>query len=144
MPADVLAKGVSLHHSIRRPLFSHLFRVGGHSQDASLCELTKGSATALDFPKILSTTTSHDEAVALVTEWACSRVGQILGRPVADIEPSKPIHVYGVDSLVAVDLKNWFDREIGARVTVFAIMGNMPLRELCVAAARGSRYRPGS
>lgn len=28
MPAAVLAKGIYLHHSIRRPMFRHLFRMG--------------------------------------------------------------------------------------------------------------------
>ncbi|KAL4747556.1 hypothetical protein BDW72DRAFT_209502 [Aspergillus terricola var. indicus] len=142
MPAAVVAKGVTLHHSIRRPMFSHLFRVDllphMHAHSPSRID-NRTSSTATDHPKLLSSTPSTDDAVALITEWACARVAQILGRSAADIEATKPIHVYGIDSLVAVDLRNWFEQEIGVHVTVFDLMGNVPLRELCCAAARESR-----
>ncbi|KAL4788911.1 putative polyketide synthase [Aspergillus venezuelensis] len=141
MPAEVLRKGISLHHSIRRPIFSHLFRTNAHSSQANTPGSTPATAAVVDCPKMLAAAASGDDAAALVTDWACSKVGQILGRAAADIEPSKPIHVYGIDSLVAVDVRNWFEREVGAHVTVFDLMGNVPLRELCILAVRSSRYR---
>ncbi|PWY83393.1 KR-domain-containing protein, partial [Aspergillus heteromorphus CBS 117.55] len=135
MPCAVMAKGIDLHHSIRRPIFSHLFRMGtpGSSGDPN-----RTNAVDMDLPATLKAAPSQDEAATLVSEWASAKVGQVLGLPASDIEPSKPIHTYGIDSLVAVDLKNWFEREIGASLTVFDLMGNAPLRQLSALAALNS------
>lgn len=48
-----------------------------------------------------------------------------------DVEPSKPLSTYGVDSLMAVDLRNWIGKEFSATVAVFDIMGSgVPLASI--------------
>jgi aryl carrier-like protein len=46
----------------------------------------------------------------------------------------------GVDSLVAVELRNWFVRSIGADVAVFEIMGNSTIISLACDVAQKSRF----
>jgi hypothetical protein len=46
---------------------------------------------------------------------------------VEDIDTMKSINVYGIDSLVAIDLKNWMHREVGADVEVFVFLADMSL-----------------
>ena len=46
-----------------------------------------------------------------------------MGRPAGDVDTGKPLYAYGVDSLLAVELRNWFGKEIGAEVAIFDIMG---------------------
>ncbi|PYH86334.1 hypothetical protein BO82DRAFT_380441 [Aspergillus uvarum CBS 121591] len=140
LPADVMAKGIDLHHSIRRPLFSHLFRMGSRTTIRENAAAA-GPSLVLDHPAILRTLPSVEEATEQIVQWVTAKVGHILGLSAADIDPGKPVHTYGIDSLVAVDLKNWFDREIGASITVFDLMGNTPLRRLGEMAAEKSRYR---
>ncbi|PYI26785.1 hypothetical protein BP00DRAFT_460764 [Aspergillus indologenus CBS 114.80] len=142
LPADVTAKGIDLHHSIRRPLFSHLFRMGSRTTiGGAAAAAAAGPSLVLDHPAILRTLSSVEEATEQIVQWVTAKVGHILGLSAADIDPGKPVHTYGIDSLVAVDLKNWFDREIGASITVFDLMGNTPLRRLGEMAAEKSRYR---
>lgn len=38
---------------------------------------------------------------------------------------------YGIDSLVAVDLRAWFLRELGVSVSVLSILNGESIRELC-------------
>ncbi|KAL3469693.1 KR-domain-containing protein [Aspergillus californicus] len=123
--AAVLAKGLDLHHSIRRLMFSHMFHMTSHRL---ISDLVHDMDTNINRPAALKAA-SPDEANALVLSVSPS-----------DIEPDRPIRTYGIDSLVAVDLKNWFETAIGAEVTVFDLMGNVPLRDLCTAAAQSSRY----
>ncbi|KAL4937771.1 hypothetical protein BDV06DRAFT_232363, partial [Aspergillus oleicola] len=138
-PSLLMARGLDLHHSIRRPIFSHLFR-RATPQSSSQSRGPEANATP-NRPAILKAASADpDRRTYLVLEWICSKISQALGIPTTEISPAKPIHTYGIDSLVAVDLKNWFEREIGARVTVLDLMGNVPLHELCAAAARNSRY----
>ncbi|KAI3010796.1 hypothetical protein CBS147346_1561 [Aspergillus niger] len=143
LPADVTAKGIDLHHSIRRPVFSHLFRMGSRNA----IEAAKSSSNASDKPEMVDRPTvlkelpSVAEATEQIVEWVAAKIAHVLGLSASDIDPAKPVHTYGMDSLVAVDLKNWFDREIGASITVFDLMGNTPLRRLSEMAAEKSRYR---
>ena len=51
------------------------------------------------------------------------------------------MHTYDIDSLVAIELKNWLAREIGADIEVFVLLGNMLLEKVSAMAAETSRYR---
>jgi len=138
MPSAVVAKGIDLHHSIHRPIFRHLFRM---SPADSNVKFATSDTIGIDRAAELRKAGSEDDAVALVIEWFSNKVGQILGLSQSDIDPSKPVHTYGIDSLVAMDLKNWFTREIGVEITVFILLGNMPLQALCAMATEKSKFR---
>ncbi|KAJ5916858.1 polyketide synthase [Penicillium tannophilum] len=138
LPAIIAAKGVDLHHTMRRPMFSHLFRMG---LDSTLSVVNQGAAKgSVDRPAALKSA-SAEEAASMITEWVAHKVGHILGIPATAIETDSPFHAHGIDSLVAVDMKNWFVNEIGANFTVFDIMGNTPIKQMSVMAAEKSRFR---
>ncbi|PYH35667.1 polyketide synthase [Aspergillus neoniger CBS 115656] len=145
MPSVALAKCLDLHHSVHRPLFRHLFQMDAQRHrrhgEAEKEMAPIAMTTALDRPALLKQSASIVEATELVLEWLSGKLSQVLGIAAADVEPSKPIHMYGLDSMVSVDLRNWFNREIGATFTVFDLMSNTPLRELSRMAAERSRYR---
>ena len=138
MPSAVLAKGIDLHHSIRRPMFRHLFRMAPKESESAVCN---ANSTVVDRAAILKKTTSQDEAAALVTQWFSGKIRQVLGLPEPDVDSSRPMHTYGIDSLVAIDLKSWLAREIGADIEVFVLLGNMSLEMVSAMAAEKSRYR---
>ena len=73
-----------------------------------------------------------------------AKLSRMLALPKEDIDPTKPLHTYGVDSLVAVEIRNWFDKEIGTDVAVFEVLGNKSLGDLGLVAAGRSRYQQGS
>lgn len=62
--------------------------------------------------------------------------------PVDDIESDKPMHVYGVDSLVAVEMRNWLSKELRAEVAVFELMGNTSIANLGGTIAAKSYHLP--
>lgn len=138
MPSAILAKGIDLHHSICRPMFRHLFRIGTHESRTG----ETGPEVSLDKAAQLQDA-SDEEAARLVKGWLLSKIASILGLLDSDIDPGKPVHTYGIDSLVAVDLRNWFAREIGADIGVFMLMGNTPLEGVSAAASNKSQYRQG-
>lgn len=141
MPKDVAAKGISLHHSIHRPMFRHLF----HVRTAAMQENgDEGPAAGQQAPAVLlARASSEEDAAALTTMWLTAKLGHVLGLDPADIDTQKPVHAYGVDSLVAIDLKNWLAREIGSRIDVLTLMGSISIEQVGVEAARKSEYRRG-
>lgn len=40
----------------------------------------------------------------------------------SDIDPEKNLAAYGIDSLMAVELRNWLGKDFAANLTVFEIM----------------------
>ncbi|KAI3337571.1 hypothetical protein HD806DRAFT_529133 [Xylariaceae sp. AK1471] len=135
-PSAVRAKNIDLHHAIHRPLFRQLFRM-----DATSSSLSPDQVAAIDHASKLKHASTSEEAADLVTGWFRSKVAQVLGLKEAGVDPERPVHTYGMDSLVAIDLKNWFSREIGTEVQVFVLLGNKTLASVAKEAAEASRFR---
>ncbi|ESZ93011.1 lovastatin nonaketide synthase [Sclerotinia borealis F-4128] len=140
-PAAVLAKGIDLHHAIHRPLFRQLFRIGLPPGDNQSADTSAEKRLEKDRAGILRRTKSDKQASAMITEWFVAKMAQVLGLDVDDVDADKPVHAYGIDSLVAIDLKNWFARETNAEVQVFLLLGNTSLRQVAWEAATISGYR---
>ncbi|RYP85007.1 hypothetical protein DL769_001050 [Monosporascus sp. CRB-8-3] len=58
------------------------------------------------------------------------QVVRVLGLT-TDMEESKPLSSYGIDSLAAVDLRNWFKVRLRVRLTTLDILNAGNLRSLC-------------
>lgn len=52
-----------------------------------------------------------------------TKLARALSISADDIEQGKQLGAYGVDSLMAVELRNWIARDFGANIAVFEIMG---------------------
>ncbi|KAH7400554.1 lovastatin nonaketide synthase [Phaeosphaeria sp. MPI-PUGE-AT-0046c] len=137
LPAAILEKGIDLHHSIQRPLFRHLFQMNSRSTAGPQTVCSRGRISR---PNALKESKSLDEAAEQVTEWFSAKVAQVLGVRMEDIDGTKAINVYGIDSLVAIDLKNWMHREIGANVEVFILLANISLQDLCREVVKKSSF----
>ena len=70
------------------------------------------------------------------------KLSKALGIEVQSIDPAQPLHAYGVDSLVGVELRTWLLKEIGAEIAVFDIVGETTIQALAqLVAARSSLVR---
>ncbi|PYH41263.1 type I polyketide synthase [Aspergillus saccharolyticus JOP 1030-1] len=70
---------------------------------------------------------SATETIAIALQATRDKVALMLSLPVDEIDVDKAIHQYGVDSLAAVELRNWFSREMQADIAVFDILGGASL-----------------
>jgi acyl carrier protein len=43
--------------------------------------------------------------------------------PKEEFDPYKPLVAYGVDSLIAVEIRTWISKSIGAEIAIFDILG---------------------
>ncbi|KAI1740420.1 lovastatin nonaketide synthase [Xylaria scruposa] len=134
--AAIRAKGIDIHHSFSRPLFRQLFRM-----DAPEAIGSNQTESRIDYATALRQASSDEAAGELITTWLKYKIAQTLNLQQIDVDEEKPIHVYGIDSLVAIDLKNWFTKEVGAEIQVFILLGNKPLREVAFEAAQCSKFR---
>nr|ALQ32738.1 putative polyketide synthase [Fusarium anthophilum] len=80
-----------------------------------------------------------DEAVHLITSALAQRLAKLMMMPESDIDTGKPLSSYGVDSLVAVEVRNWIAKEAVVEVSVFDVMANIPMRQLAAELAVKSK-----
>ncbi|KLJ07412.1 hypothetical protein EMPG_17105 [Blastomyces silverae] len=99
------------------PIFSQI----KHMDDMHHIKNTiKGSA---DYVAQFASASSLAEASAIVSTALAAKLSRVLAIPVEDLDFNKPIKDFGADSLVAVELRNWFSRDWGTEVAVFDIIG---------------------
>ena len=115
--ANFKKRGVPEPSFMAHPLFTQLRT----STEASSALLDEDSS--LTIQSLLESAESLDDAAAFITESIIKRLSNTLAIPVDDIDVAKPIHHYGVDSLVAMEFRNWFAKDMAADIPVLDIMG---------------------
>jgi hypothetical protein len=110
---------------------------------ASLLNRAQGSSSqtsaTISLSNELTKATDLVAAVDLICNAMVEKLAKLMMVPALDIDPSKPLSTYGVDSLVAVEVRNWMAKEMLVEVSVFEIMANVPMRQLAVDLAAKSK-----
>ena len=80
------------------------------------------------------------EAAELANAALVSKLAVLFNLPSSDINTNLPLAYYGVDSLVAVELRNWLSSAMKAKVTIFEILQTKSVGEFAglVAKRKGS------
>lgn len=86
----------------------------------------------------LATTKSLEQAVDLVGAAIVEKISDIFMIPLDEVDlANKPAH-YGIDSLVAVELRNMLVQQAAAEVSIFDIMQSVSLAALSAIAAKSA------
>nr|UPX44674.1 Type I Iterative PKS [Penicillium fuscum]UXX61831.1 Type I Iterative PKS [Penicillium fuscum] len=86
----------------------------------------------------LATTKSLEQAVDLIGAAIAEKISDIFMIPLDEIDlANKPAH-YGIDSLVAVELRNMLVQQAAAEVSIFDILQSVSLAELSAIAAKSA------
>lgn len=123
IPNNMLAQGAEIPVAMRQPLFRHMHQIDASGAGSS----NAASKPALDTKVMVMQAESSAAAVAVVAEALKMKLSQIMGIPHAGIDLQHRVESYGVDSLVAVELRNWLAKELSADIAVFEILGGATL-----------------
>lgn len=140
LPALLRARGVAEPAWLSKPMLRHLHHIPitlAHNSQ------TDGAPRKQSWEALLRAATSWGEAEDVVREAICKHLADLLAIGVDDVDAGKPVHAYGVDSLVAVELRNWFLRSIGADVPVLELLGNATIAGLAGEVVRKSAFVVG-
>ena len=130
-------RGVQLPEFFQYPLFTHLrtvpsdIQIIGPEQGSgpSIKEQLQSSDAAVDKDKIIN---QMVQAIA-------QKLSATMSIPMEDIESSRPITSYGVDSLVTMDFKGWIANTFGAKVSTLDLVNGNSIMDLSQKIANGSR-----
>ncbi|KAL9095888.1 MAG: hypothetical protein Q9165_001885 [Trypethelium subeluteriae] len=137
-PASIWALGKREPAWMQKPLFNH-FYTRSHGQESRAGSEQLGGQAGV--ARALAQAASIEEAGAVVTAALIGRLSSILSIELENIDEARPMHAYGVDSLVAVDIRNWIAKDIQADLAIFDILGAASMKETGLLVAGRSKYR---
>lgn len=124
-----LGLGDTLWMSDRR--FGHLVRRQAAGPKA-------GSASA-DVARLLAGAANFDDAAEIMCAAILQQLGKLIATPIESLSEAQSLDSYGVDSLVAVELRNWIGAYLQANVQLMVLRGTGSIRELAKIVAKESR-----
>ncbi|KAK8102502.1 hypothetical protein PG984_015648 [Apiospora sp. TS-2023a] len=95
-----------------------------------------------DIKKQVQDAEAEDEVVAVVQEALCAKIETMLQLPTGSVDTDSLLTQLGIDSLVAVEIRAWFLKNIGIDVPVVKILGRSSVAQICADASKeimGSR-----
>ncbi|KAJ0117477.1 hypothetical protein J7T55_003893 [Diaporthe amygdali] len=120
-PADRLSRALEPLEFLHRPLFAYFSRPrGGALQHAGSAA---AGGDAVDTAELFRQAASPEDRAAVVVDALAKKLARALAIKPDDVDVTQPLHAFGVDSLVAVELRNWMGKQFAADVPVFEIMG---------------------
>ncbi|KAL8912989.1 MAG: hypothetical protein Q9171_002120 [Xanthocarpia ochracea] len=122
------------------PMYNHLVLQtgleGGNSSSG------KQGASERSTADLIAAATSLEEVEQAILNALLQQLTRSLSYELADLEPTRPLNAYGVDSLTAVELRHWMTKEIGADISVFEMTSGQRISQLAAKAAATSRFLP--
>ncbi|KAL3472600.1 KR-domain-containing protein [Aspergillus californicus] len=116
-------KPIDSSYWLLKPAFRHL----ATSYSAKAGSPADDQDTGSNIDHELASATTVDTAAPLITSIFVTKLSSLLSQPADDFDVKKPLHSYGVDSLVAVEIRNWFAKQLKADIAVFDLLGGATL-----------------
>lgn len=137
LPADLRAMNIVAPLGSTRPLYSYLDTLPSRFDEAAQKDLKESKKLP---SALLPDATTLDEAVAIITEAIQDQLSSLLVVSKDDIDIKNAVHKYGVDSLVAVEMKNWLAKAVGSDISTTEILGDVSIDVLAGRVATMSRF----
>ncbi|OTB07054.1 hypothetical protein M426DRAFT_318422 [Hypoxylon sp. CI-4A] len=135
-PSYFLNNGRELPTHLTRPFFRYF-----HSMEANSNRDSTTTANHEDYGSVIAKAESLDQVGVHMTKWLVVKLSGVLGLVESDIDTSRPINSYGVDSLLGLEIRNWFERTLGANMPIFELLNNSSIAEVCRKAASRTTFR---
>ena len=136
IPATMRTRNLKEPHWMQRRTFRQLHQMGLDNTNASAHD------TSIDYVAELRTAPSFEEAARIVQDCLLQKLTKSLSLPRDELDTMKPLHAYGVDSLLAVELRNYCAKELSADVAIFDLMGAASIVAVGKTVARKSAFCP--
>ncbi len=115
------------------PKFSHIW-----TKD-TVQERRATTSGNIDVQAVLRGCTTVEDAFDTTLHAIKMKLARLLAIPHEDVRTDRSIANHGMDSLIAVELRNWISSSLEAYVQMFELMSSMPFSDLALLIAKRSR-----
>ncbi len=122
------------HWIQRNPMFSCLRAV---QETNTTTEITDSGPSITE---LLESSSSMAAAEEIVVTAFITKLCKLLSLTPDTVDVEKPLFTYGVDSLIALEIRNWIGRVFSAEIPVLVIMSPEPISFLTAAITKKSRH----
>ena len=119
--------GVKTTPAIEQPFWvndtklSHLLRLSTLATDSVSTDAAQPS-TKISPASAIRQSRDREKAISITVSALIQKMASILMRPIEEFDVTAPISVYGLDSLVAIEIRNWIARELEANLQILEIL----------------------
>lgn len=126
--------------AMSNPMFSHFRRHAAEAEvTAETKQISNGSMSVKD---ALKSAESADDAASIICNGLLGYLASRSGVSVGNFNSEMSLTECGVDSIVAVDVRNWIARELESSIPLLELLANHPLSQLSVDIASRSKLVP--
>ena len=129
-----------LGYVMRKPMFRGIKAALATDDASASAHGGAGGDGRVDFARFFAAKPTAVEAASTVGEALATKLAQTLSMSRDEVDMAAPIHSFGVDSLVAVEIRNWLSKELRADVAIFDILEATSVAALGASAAGKSSY----
>ena len=97
------------------------------------------AVASVSLSSAVKSSNSYKEALQLVSDGLMDKVSAVLMVPREEMDQSRPIVVYGLDSLVAIEIRNWITRELEASLQVLELLTSSSITALAATILTKSK-----
>ncbi|KEY71907.1 hypothetical protein S7711_09805 [Stachybotrys chartarum IBT 7711] len=137
LPSLVLRSGMQVPDLMYRPLFRAMHQIEKGGGIA-----TTSKAKVQSFAPIFEGAETPQIAGEALAEAVKAKLCKILGLAEEDKTIINMMDSFGVDSLIALKVRNWLAKETRADLAMHEIRGDTRLIDTCLMVARKSEFRP--
>lgn len=108
------------------PRFAHL-------RAAAMAEIRAAgsdSGQAVSYRDAFRSTSSKDEARQVAVQGVLQKLSEVLSVARDDVDAQRSMASYGLDSLTAIDVRNWITRELGATLEILELLTSANVTDL--------------
>jgi emericellamide synthase (highly reducing iterative type I polyketide synthase) len=118
------------------PRFSHIW------DTSSRLSTTNAGTSEVDTCAALLAATTQYLAVQTVLAAFTEKLSRLLGVSAEEINPAQSVSSYGMDSLIAIELRNWVLKQLESYVQTVELMSPLLIQDLARLMAERSRLVP--
>ncbi|KAI0805327.1 putative polyketide synthase [Xylaria sp. FL0064] len=135
----VESSGNQLAYVMRKPMFRGIVAAAAASREGTAA--SHNSNERIDLAHFFATTKpTAAEAARAVSEALATKLAAIMALSRNEVDMAAPIQSFGMDSLVAVEIRNWLSKEVRADVAIFDILEATSVAALGASAVEKSSY----
>ncbi|PTB61334.1 KR-domain-containing protein, partial [Trichoderma citrinoviride] len=124
----------------RTALYSYLNLVDMAPPDVLLGD---GDGSSRDVKAMLATAARFEEVSTIIRDGLSMMLAKAMNMLPFEIDLNKSLNAYGVDSLVAVTIRNWILNNCGVQISVFEILSDLSIEEMASMIAEKGGYGGG-